>query len=285
MGLVLLLLSPIHGVLAGGNIQTGIALFDQTNYQKAYEYFEDIELENKNNPEYHYYYGLSLYKTDQAKDAVEAMKRAVELEPQNPDYQFALALIYLLRVGEVNVFRKPGMFGKLKKSMIQAAEHEPTYLPGYLFYTGWLLYAPGIGGGDVEKGKKYLEKLKDVSEADWLRLEAGLANRDENYAKAEELYLKSIEMEPSPRSFISIARYYLERKQYDQAISYADSFNRLSKRWSDPGDSDGHLVLSEAYYYLGDKANFEAHSEKAISMSENEAQKERFETSLGELGD
>lgn len=283
--LACLLVMPVHLALAAGNIQSGINLFNQADYQQAFEYFDEIEssAESSKDPKFQYYYGLSLYKTDQAKDALEAMENAVKLDPNNADYQFALTLIYLLRIDEVNMFRKMGMFGKLKHSMLEAADHEPFHLQGYVFYTGWLLYAPGMGGGDVEKGMVYLEKLQSLSEADWLRLEAGLASRDENYTRAEELYLKAIEMKPSPRSVIGIARYYLDRKKYQQAISYANSFNQLSKRWSDPGTCDGHLLLAQAYYHLGDQAAFEKHSKKAIDMTENEAQKERFEDRLEEL--
>jgi tetratricopeptide (TPR) repeat protein len=285
--LVFLLLIQSHLVLADGNIQPGIELFAQADYQQAYEYFDDIEshAEYKDNAEFLYYYGLSLYKTDRAKEALEVMKRAAELDPENPDYQYALTQIYLLRIGEVSVFRKVGMFGKLTKSMVTAADREPTYLRGYEFYTGWLLYAPGMAGGDVEKGMVYLEKLKLVSEPDWTLMEAGLASRDEEYDRAEELYLKALEMKRSPSSVFSIAQYYLERKKYQQAISYANAFNLMPKHWADPGNSDGHLVLAQAYHYLGDEAAFEEHSKKAIGMTNNEAQKERFEASLDALSD
>ncbi len=279
--LVLILLLQSHPVLSDGNLQPGIELFTQADYQQAIE----SDAGNEDNPEFLYYYGLSLYKTDQAKEALEAMSRAAEIEPQNPDYQYALTLIYLLRINEVNVFRKAGMFGKLKKAMATAADHEPTHLRGNMFYTGWLLYAPKMGGGDIEKGMVYLAKLKLVSEPDWVLMEAGLASRDEEYTRAEELYLKALEMKRSPSSVINIARYYLAQKKYQQAISHANAFNLLPKHWAGPGNCDGHLVLAQAYHYLGDDAAFEEHSKKAIDMTNNKAQKERFEASLNALGD
>ncbi len=283
--LAVLLLCPVQSLFAGGNIQPGIELFNKAEYQKAYEYFDAIESgsENEKNPEFQYYYGLSLYKTDQAKEAVKAMKSALTLEPENAEYQFAMTMVYLLRMGEVSVFRKPGLFGALKKTMKAAADHEPMHLAAMRFYTGWLLYAPGIGGGDVDEGMVYLEKLKEFSEADGFLFEAGLANRGEDYARAEELYLKAIELKSSPSIHMGVARYYLEQEKYEQAISYANTFNLLPKRWSDRGNSEGHLILAGSYHYLGDAAAFEEHSKMAFNLAGNKATRERVEKFLDDL--
>lgn len=283
--LLVSLLLPFHWVLADNNIQPGIDFFNAGDYQNAYKYFDAIESDSNNRKyaEFQYYYGLSLYKTDRAKKAVSAMKSALALNPENADYQFAMTMIYLLRMGEVSMFGKLGIFGALKKTMAAAADHEPMHLDASIFYTGWLLYAPRLGGGDVEKGIVYLEKLKLVSVADGFLFEAGLANRDEDYVKAEELYLQAAELKTSPSIEIGLARYYLEHKKYARAIDYANAFNRLPKRWSDRNNSEGHLLLAQAYHHLGDEAAFEEHSKRAMELAGNKASRERIESSLDEL--
>ena len=93
--LAVLLLCPVQSLFAGGNIQPGIELFNNAEYQKAYEYFDAIESgsENEKTPEFQYYYGLSLYKTDQAKEAVKAMKSALTLETEKSELQFAMTMV------------------------------------------------------------------------------------------------------------------------------------------------------------------------------------------------
>jgi hypothetical protein len=53
----------------------------------------------------------------------------------------------------------------------------------------------------------------------------------------------------------------------------------------DRGNSEGHLLLAQAYHSLGDYAAFKEHSEKAIEASANKVTRKRIEKTLAELGE
>jgi tetratricopeptide (TPR) repeat protein len=270
-------------VIASDRIQQGIELFNKADYEAANLFLRKFKSELKDNPEFQFYYGLSLLKTDHAKEALVAVKRAVKLSPDNADYHFALSLIYMIRIGEVNIFRQTMMFSALKKSIVNGAEVYPTHIASNVYYAGWLLEAPAIGGGDVEKGLVQLEKVRRLSEADAVLLEAGFANKNEQFAEAEVLYLKAIQMETSPSSQIAIAQYYLEQKRYEKSILHANKFNSLPKLWLDRSNSEGHLILAMSYYHLGDTTAYEEHAEVAIDTSPNNVSRKRVKKTLADL--
>jgi len=62
--------------------------------EKAIEAIEKaIEIEPKNSKLY-FYNGLSFYKAEKFDKAVDAFKKAIELEQENAEYHFNLATAY-----------------------------------------------------------------------------------------------------------------------------------------------------------------------------------------------
>ncbi len=70
---VTLLLMLSQHVLAGNDLQEGIQLFHSLEFDKSLSFFKARKSQFKQDPEFQYYYGLSLYKTDHAKQAIEQM--------------------------------------------------------------------------------------------------------------------------------------------------------------------------------------------------------------------
>lgn len=70
--------------------------FRKGSYQEASRLFgQSVYLDNKIGI-YHFYYGLSLCKLKKNKEAERAISRALEIEPNNPDYLTELGYVYIL---------------------------------------------------------------------------------------------------------------------------------------------------------------------------------------------
>ncbi len=92
MILAVSLLIPLQTVLAENQFQQGINYFDNADYARAYSFLRELEPEFRSNAGFQYYYGLSLYMTDDARQAVDVMQRAVELDRNNAEYHYGRVL-------------------------------------------------------------------------------------------------------------------------------------------------------------------------------------------------
>jgi tetratricopeptide (TPR) repeat protein len=264
--------------------QPGIELVNHGNYKEALSYFEENQTNNKENPDYLYYHAISQYRNDMAKESIKTIERAIKKVPNNADYQFALSTFYLLRIGEVSVVRQPFMVDNVLDPLKKAAELDPSHIPANAFYTGWLLNAPGVAGGDVDKGKARLPELEKLNKSAWFSLRAGLANKEERFDEAESLYLDAIkENGNSASAQISLANFYLEQKQYEKAIEHARLFLSLKRSWSEAGDARGHSIIAQALHHLGDSENSKKEVSLALTTCWNKVEREELEKMLKKL--
>ncbi len=95
----------VQSTFSESKYDLGIELFKQADYVEANAYLENLKLEFKYDPEFQYYYGLSLLKTNEIKKAINVLDRAIVLEPDNANFYFALARCYETRMRDVSFVR------------------------------------------------------------------------------------------------------------------------------------------------------------------------------------
>lgn len=281
---VLFSILMIPRVSAQVGFKKGIRFFNNAEYNKAIAYFRKNENTFKSNGEFQYYYGLSLLKADNAKQAIKQMKLATKIDPNDAEYHYALGILHLAYMQEINVFRKMAVVKNIKKSAEKAVELDPQHVRALQFHTSSLLFAPGIAGGDVEEGKIYLKKLKSLSEGDALYLEAIFANNNKQFKRAETLYLKALEVkEVFPSAQIDLANYYLKQKKYNKAIHHANQFINHDKHWSDPANAYGYFILAKAYFYMGDMNNYKRYAQQTIAKCLRKIHRKLYKKAFDEL--
>ncbi|HEX8151198.1 MAG TPA: tetratricopeptide repeat protein [Pyrinomonadaceae bacterium] len=170
-----------------------------------------------------------------ARAAVSALQKAVELDPAEPAYHFALGSAWL----------------KQQRPDLDAAE--PSF-------RRFLKLRPGDAQGQLHLGYVLLKQKRHAEAREWLekivRANAGtpetfyylgLIARDENDdARAVELFGRSIQLAPSfYHAHVALGATYLKLKDYERARRSLEAGVRLS-----PEDTKAHYNLALLYARL-----------------------------------
>jgi tetratricopeptide (TPR) repeat protein len=93
-------------------------------------------------------------------------KQAVKLQPDSSEAHYWYAVALRQRMSQVGKLKAMTMIGDYKEELATAIRLDPGNLDAREEEIGFLLSAPGIAGGDVDKAKPKIEELKGL---DWRR--------------------------------------------------------------------------------------------------------------------
>jgi tetratricopeptide (TPR) repeat protein len=123
---------------------TGQYYLDYKKYQKGIEVFSEEVRAYPDNAEAHYYLGRFLLAEKHKKDALNYLKRAVELSPKKADYQFWLGVAYAANnKGDLE-----------RESYLKALEIDKNHVQALTY----------LGHNQLER-KKYKEALQSYTKA------------------------------------------------------------------------------------------------------------------------
>jgi tetratricopeptide (TPR) repeat protein len=267
--------------------QHGVIQFNDAEYSKAFTEFDKLSSDFRTNGEFNYYYGLSLLKTNQTEQAVAVMKRAIDLEPDNAEYRYALGLIYAARMSDVGLLSAAMMIGSAKKTLIKAVELSPKHVGATSALVEFLMDVPGAVGGDDKGAQDLINKLQSIDVATATALQAKLEMKKGNPEHAEKLYLQAAQI-PGSEAIIRrrLSKFYLDKKEYSKAITFGEEYLSMPKRWSDSSwdTSYAHAWLAISYHALNDTVNFQKHSQAVDKDKAPKRVREEIENSFKKAG-
>ena len=97
---------------------------------------------------------------------VDLGQRAIELRPASSEAHYWYAVAVRQRMSQVSKLKAMTMIGDYKEELATSIRLDPGNLAAREEEIGFLLNAPGIAGGDVDKAKPKIEELKGL---DWRR--------------------------------------------------------------------------------------------------------------------
>jgi tetratricopeptide (TPR) repeat protein len=97
---------------------------------------------------------------------VDLGERAVKLQPESSEAHYWYAVTLRQHMSQVNKLKAMTLIGDYKEELAAAIRLDPGNLDAREEEIGFLLNAPGIAGGDVDKAKPKIEELKGL---DWRR--------------------------------------------------------------------------------------------------------------------
>lgn len=172
--------------------------------------------------------------------AVECGEKAVQFDGGNWEYYYWLGNAYGQKAQKASMLSKLSYAKKCKAAYEKAVELNGSSVEARLALMSYLLQAPGIAGGDKNKAK---EQASEIMKLDALRghLAFGQIYMDEkDLAKAEQEYVKIIELDPkNPSNYSNLGLFYVNQERYDQA---RDLFRKVMEM--NPREMS-------AYYQLG----------------------------------
>ncbi|PCI77593.1 MAG: hypothetical protein COB20_07725 [SAR86 cluster bacterium] len=263
------LLIFMPAAFAQDKLQQGIDAFNNAEYFEAHVLLDELVAENETNAVFQYYYGLSLLRIDQAKQALGVLENAVELNPNDAEYHYALASAYVARANELSILRAMSMGRTYKRTLLKAVELDASHVGATRALTDYFLGFPRVIGGNEKAGRALLQTLKELDATSAVEAEA-LNEWGNDIERAEELFLTAVSMPGGSASIrLSLGKFYLDDKRYSEAIPHLHQFIDFPKtHWSDSDSiSKGHTFLAAAYHFLNDESKFSEHKLAAEETS------------------
>ena len=224
------------------------------NYSKSKSVLARALALTPNKTEYHLVYASILYEYDSPEVAIGYLRKILETDKENKDILGQIAIFY---------YRN----GQHKDFELYKKELERSVFRNTLFYS--FLIRASILNGDYKETEKYSRLLLESEPGNIeIRMSLGKTLYEAGlYAKADEVFNGIlIRLESYPKVYYYLAKISLERKKFNNALSFAEK--------EIEGNSDlyyGYYVKGEIYRRMGPKKWRLAIKslEKAISIDTN----------------
>ncbi|MCX5782480.1 MAG: tetratricopeptide repeat protein [Elusimicrobia bacterium] len=206
----------------------GLLAEEKKDWPQAIEYFETLR-ENDETPmllaRLSYYYSLN----NQFPKAIEYLKRAIELEPKNPNFYYLIGLAY----------DDMKNYGLAEQNFKEALKVKPDFTEVF-FNLGVI----SDKQGKFEDAAAYFEKSVEI-DPKFARalnyLGYSYAEKGIKLERAEELIRKALEIEPENASYLdSLGWVYFKQNKFDQAEKYLEQASNLMSDpviWAHLGDT------------------------------------------------
>ena len=153
--MILGLLVPTGRVLANTDLDEGKSLYSAGDYERAKQIFADILGQDSADETALYYMGKIHFDHSDLDGAEEYFEKLTEIGQKNAEYQLRLGMVYGEKARTSGfILSKKKWAGKWKKQLELAFELDPQNLDAREWLAVYLLNAPGIGGGDKERGTR-----------------------------------------------------------------------------------------------------------------------------------
>jgi tetratricopeptide (TPR) repeat protein len=316
-GLGIAALSLMQASVTAQTIDEGKALIQQKKFAEAKTIFEQILDKNKNDAEAHYRLGLVLlhreFKDRDVDESVDHLERAVELSPNNADYQFRYGAALGEKAQNAGMIKQAFLAPKVKNAFKRAVELNPQHAQARLALAQFYLIAPSIVGGDEEEGWKQLDEAIKLDEIQGRTVKAYfLAREKKNEAAENEHKMLVNSFSGNWRVWKSYGYFCLNIERYDNAVKYlqkyvvlrpdtADSYQSLAEAQLKKGETDqamknlnkslsidkdfvpAIISMGEAYQAKGQLKEAKENYQRAIAVAQNEYYKKQAETKLKEV--
>lgn len=264
-------------------LESGIKLIDQEQYDTAKETFETLSENNDGLAEVHFYLAICLSNLGDLDEAITHAEKAVELADKNANCHYLLGQLYYTDLENVGNFRKLLIAGKLKEQFKRTVELDPDHLQGRISLAYFYLLIPGMLGGDIEKALEQSEVVLTMDEKQGRLLLSQVYDKKENYNKAEaELILLEEKYGEDPefyKFYNSYGYFLLRRGRVDEAIEKFKKQVSLHPEEANPYDS-----LGEAYRIKGLLVESLKEYQKSYSISPSDNVKETIAELKEEIG-
>lgn len=276
--------APIQSVQPEAAIKSGLAAITEQEFIKAANIFEQAVLASPNHADLNRYLGIGYYKTGQHEQAIQQLEKTLTLSPDDVEAHYALGLVYLARASEVGVFKVRSMLRNSIKSLEKVIELEPSHTAAHYYLIQILINAPGIVGGDDERGAELNRQLAQLSPLHHQVVNSTLAFQNEDLTTAEALLLESFNTHPDS-SLVNFAMlsHYSETGQYDKAIEHGERYLTFPKTWDDTDIAEAHHLLAKAYEQQGNRERSLHHYALTLAHTDNKNTVERVQDEISKM--
>jgi tetratricopeptide (TPR) repeat protein len=188
------------------------------------------------------------YQEERWDDAIKECEAAVRMAPTESAYHLWLGRAYGQKADLIHSIKAFGLAKKVHAEFERAVQLDSNNEDALSDLGDFYIEAPGIVGGGKKKAQGVAQTFETLNPAQADRIRARLAEKDKNYALAEQNFKSAVEAsKQSPDAWMTLASFYGRQKQWDQmleAVQAAVDANAKAARPNGPVLVDGALLLS-----------------------------------------
>jgi len=225
-------------------IDEGKRLFDKGKYEESRAMFERALRSNPHDAVANYFVGRTYLEQAKFDQAEEYLEKAVETQRDSINYHLALATVYQEKARRASFISAPFIAAKWLRELETAFQLNDKNLEARRRLIQYYINAPGIGGGDDEKGKRLAEEMISIDEIQGRLIFAWALRRTGAEDHAIKQYEKILELDPENGSaYNSLGYVYLNRKDFVRAESFFRRCLEISPHSPNPHDCLGDYYL------------------------------------------
>jgi Tfp pilus assembly protein PilF len=254
-----------------------------------------------------------VFKDRDVDEAVDQLEKAVDLNPNNADYQFRYGAALSEKAQNAGVIKQAFLAPKIKNAFKRTVELNPQNVQARIGLARYYLLAPSIMGGDEAEGWKQLDEAIKLDEFQGRSTKAyflGRAKKNDEAENEHKMLIKSYS--GNWRVWKNYGYFCLNIDRCDDAVKYlqkyvlmrpdtADSYQSLAEALLKKGNIDlamsnlnkslsidkeyvpAIISLGEAYQAKGQKKEAKETYQRAIATTQNEYFVKQAEKKLKEV--
>ena len=245
----LLLILGLAGALVAGSpdLERARSLYNLTAFDQSLRILESMPA--KDAAAYDLM-GRDYYMQGDYKRATETLEKALAAEPGVAEHALWLGRAYGRRAESSSIFTAPGLASKARQYLERAVELDPRDLEALADLFDYYVEAPGFLGGGMEKARRTAEQMERISPAEGYLAQAKLAEKRNEYPRAEAHLRKAIEVAPQQIGKLIELAHFLVRQgrvqEADQSLARAEKIA--------PGSPTLELAKAEVFIKTGRKS-------------------------------
>jgi tetratricopeptide (TPR) repeat protein len=251
-------------VLCAQSLEDGKAEFRNGHYAKAKEVFESVLKMDDKDAEAHYQLGLIYLLRDfrNEDEAVDHTERAVELKPDNGEYQYAYGAALGTKAQNAGIIKQAFLAPRIKKAFLRAVELDPNHFQARIGLAQYYLRAPSLMGGDTEKGWQEIEAAIKIDEYRGRMTKSRLLEQEKKLPEAEkEIEILASKMPKNWRVWKTLGYNRYQQKHHAEAVAAMNKYIELR-----PDTADSFKSLAEVQLQKGDYDLALENLKKALSI-------------------
>ncbi len=226
----LLFLLFSFSALAQSNMEKGISLFEQEQYELAKGYFTKELAAAPTNTKIIEYLGDIASHTNRWETAASYYKKLTVLNPKNANYFFKYGGALGMRAQTEGKWVAIRVVGDSKDALDKALVLNPKHIEARWALIEYYLQLPVFVGGSETKAQRYASELAKISPVDGYLAKAHIDEHYQRFKNAEAHYIKAIEVGGSKLTYERLAQLYKEKfHQPDKALKVLENYKNRNK--------------------------------------------------------
>lgn len=232
-------------------VEQGRLMLDQRDFEQVRALLDPLKRGHERDAGFWYLLGRAEMGLGEAAAAEQHLRQAVELRPDDAEYQFWYAQSSCALAQRVNPLRARGLATRCRDGFQAAADLAPTELAYQRALAQFHIQAPAIAGGDIDKARAIAGRMHriDPLQGQLLELEIHMATRD--LAAFETLLSSSAELKSRPEPYVIRGFHHQRQKEFDQAIA---DFELATRQPVPADDASAEQQVLTAWYQVGRSA-------------------------------